>query len=387
MKKLSLSLATLLLRGVCLRVSLMCTIGKCVSWQVRRYTTSSYPKSYLAPVFFNSTSITSFRKMSQSSVFVTRSDMPKEAIELLKKHQCSVEMWPEPRPVPREELLKGVAGKNALFCMLTEKINAELFDAAGPNLKVIGTMSVGFDHIDLEECKKRGVLVGNTPDVLTDATAELTVALLLATSRRLMEATKEVTNGGWGQCAWGPLWMCGNSLTGSVVGIVGLGRIGYAVAERLHAFKVKQIVYTGNAPKTKASDELNARFVSFEELLKVSDFVIGCCALNPNTAGLFNKDAFKKMKSSAVFINTSRGGLVNQDDLYEALTTGQIKAAGLDVTTPEPLPVDHKLTKLSNCVLLPHIGSATIETRTAMATLTARNILAGLKGSPLPCPI
>lgn len=352
-----------------------------------KLTTPSYLKSPLGPHFLRNTYISSFRQMSQSTVFVTRSDMPPEAIDFLKKHKCSVEMWPEPRPVPREQLLKKVAGKDALFCMLTEKINAELLDAAGPNLKVIGTMSVGFDHIDLEECKRRGILVGNTPDVLTDATAELTVSLLLATSRRLMEATKEVTNGGWSNCAWGPLWMCGKSLAGSVVGVVGLGRIGFAVAERLHAFKVKQIVYCGNAPKPKASEQLNAKFVSFEELLRVSDFVIGCCALNPKTAGLFNKGAFKKMKSSTIFINTSRGGLVNHDDLYEALTTGEIKAAGLDVMTPEPLPTDHKLTKLSNCVLLPHIGSATVETRTAMGVLTAQNILAGLEGSPLPCPL
>ncbi|GIY06223.1 hypothetical protein CDAR_532341 [Caerostris darwini] len=333
--------------------------------------------------------IVNLRNYSMSSlpsVLITRNDVPKESIMLLQS-RCKVEVWEKPSPIPREELLKLVQGKNGLYCLITEKINAELLDAAGPNLKAIGTMSVGHDHIDLEECKKRGIVVGNTPDVLTDATAELTIALLLATSRRLMEATKEITNGGWGNCAWGPLWMCGTSLSGSTIGIVGLGRIGFGVAERLKAFKVKNILYSGNKPKIEATEKLNAKLVSFEELLKQSDFVIVCAALNSSTRGIFNMEAFTKMKRSAIFINTSRGGIVQQEDLYKALTTGIIKAAGLDVMDPEPLPTDDKLTKLPNCVLLPHIGSATVETRTTMALLTAKNILAGLDGKPLPCPL
>ncbi|XP_035222801.1 glyoxylate reductase/hydroxypyruvate reductase-like isoform X1 [Stegodyphus dumicola] len=323
---------------------------------------------------------------SMPKVFITRSDIPEDAITLLQS-KCEVEIWQKPSPIPRDELLKRIKGKNGIYCLLTEKINTEVLDAAGPTLKAIGTMSVGYDHIDLEECKRRGVHVGNTPDVLTDATAELTIALLLATSRRLMEATKEITNGGWANCAWGPLWMCGTSLAGSTVGIIGLGRIGFGVAERLKAFKVKNILYTGNRAKIEAMEKLNAKFVPVDELLKQSDFVIACCALTPKTRGLLDIEAFKKMKRTAIFINTSRGALVNQEDLYEALTTGIIKAAGLDVMDPEPLPTDHKLTKLNNCVLLPHIGSATVETRTTMAVLTAKNILAGLEGKPLPCPL
>lgn len=319
-------------------------------------------------------------------VLVSRSDIPEDGITLLQS-KCEVEIWNQPSPMPREELLKRIKGKNGIYCLLTDKLNTEFFEAAGPSLKVIGTMSVGFDHIDLEECKKRHVVVGNTPNVLTDATAELTVSLLLATSRRLMEATKEVTNGGWAKCAWGPLWMCGKSLAGSTVGIVGLGRIGFGVAERLKAFKVKNILYSGNRAKIEAMEKLNAKFVPFDELLKQSDFVVVCCALTPSTKGIFNLDAFKKMKRDAIFVNSSRGLIVNQDDLYEALTTGLIRAAGLDVMDPEPLPTDHKLTKLPNCVLLPHIGSATLETRMTMAVLTAKNILAGLEGKPLPCPV
>lgn len=319
-------------------------------------------------------------------VLITRNDVPKEAVMLLQS-RCSVEIWNKPSPIPREELLKLVKGKNALYCLITDKINVELLDSAGPDLKAIGTMSVGHDHIDLQECRKRNIVVGNTPDVLTDAVAELTIALLLATSRRLMEATKEVTNGGWANCAWGPLWMCGTSVSGSTLGIVGLGRIGFAVAERLKSFKTKNILYSGNKAKIEAAEKLNAKFVPFDELLKQSDFVIVCAALTPSTKGIFNLEAFKKMKKNAIFINTSRGGLVDHGDLYTALTTGIIKAAGLDVMDPEPLPTDHKLTKLPNCVLLPHIGSATVETRTIMALLTAKNILAGLDGKPLPCPL
>ncbi|GBM20234.1 Glyoxylate reductase/hydroxypyruvate reductase [Araneus ventricosus] len=323
---------------------------------------------------------------SLPSVLITRNDIPKEGVMLLQS-RCKVEIWDKPSPIPREELLKLVKGKNGLYCLLTEKINSEVLDAAGPGLKVIGTMSVGYDHIDLEDCRKRGIVVGNTPDVLTDAVAELTIGLLLATSRRLMEATKEVTNGGWENCAWGPLWMCGTSLAGSTVGIVGLGRIGFAVAERLKSFKLKNILYSGNKPKIEATEKLNAKFVPFEELLKQSDFVITCASLTPNTRGIFNLEAFQKMKRNAIFVNTSRGGLVNHEDLYTVLTTGIIKAAGLDVMEPEPLPIDHRLTKLPNCVLLPHIGSATVETRTTMALLTAKNILAGLDGKPLLCPL
>ncbi|KAF8793837.1 Glyoxylate reductase/hydroxypyruvate like protein [Argiope bruennichi] len=202
-----------------------------------------------------------------------------------------------------------------------------------------------------------------------------------------MEANKQITNGGWANSKFGPLWMCGTNLVNSTVGIMGLGRIGFGVAKRLKCFELKNILYSGNQPKPEATENLNAKFVSFDELLKQSDFVIVCASLNSNTRGIFNLESFKKMKRNAIFINVSRGGLVNHEDLYIALTTGLIKAAGLDVMDPEPLPDDHKLTKLSNCVLLPHIGSATVETRNTMARLTAENILAGLEGKPLPCPL
>lgn len=177
--------------------------------------------------------------------------------------------------------------------------------------------------------------------------------------------------------------MCGPGIKGSTVGIVGLGRIGLAVARRLVPFGVKTILYSGHSSKSHAS-EVNAEFVPFPSLMTNADFVIATCPLTPETTSLFNRAAFSLMKKTAIFINTSRGGVVNQDDLYDALTSGQIAAAGLDVTSPEPLPPDHKLLTLDNCVVLPHIGSAVIETRSEMAELTAQNILAVLYGNAMP---
>ncbi|XP_027734927.1 glyoxylate reductase/hydroxypyruvate reductase isoform X2 [Empidonax traillii] len=234
-----------------------------------------------------------------------------------------------------------------LLCLLSDRIDREVLDAAGPSLKVISTMSVGFDHLALDEIKKRGIRVGYTPDVLTDATAELSVALLLSACRRLPEAAEQVKSGGW--TTWKPLWMCGYGLSDSTVGIIGLGRI---------------------VPLTRLAEE--------------SDFVVVTCALTPATQGMCNKDFFSRMKKTSVFVNTSRGTVVNQEDLYEALSQGRIAAAGLDVTTPEPLPTDHPLLSLKNCVILPHIGSATYATRSTMAVLAANNLLAGLRGEPMP---
>ena len=191
--------------------------------------------------------------------------------------------------------------------------------------------------------------------------------------------------GGWGTWAGG-MYICGKEITGSTVGIVGLGRIGLAVAKRMQPFGVSKFLYCGNTEKSWAS-EVNAEFVPFSTLLQQSDFVIACCSINEGNKGLFNKEAFSHMKPSAIFINTSRGVLVNQDDLYQALTSGQILAAGLDVTTPEPLPKDAPLKMLKNCVILPHLGSATTKARNLMSELTAKNVLAGLKGDSLPSPV
>ncbi|NWT03436.1 GRHPR reductase, partial [Mionectes macconnelli] len=298
------------------------------------------------------------------------------------RRRYRVLQWDSEEPVPRAELLSRVAGTRGLLCLLSDRIDREVLDAAGPGLKVISTMSVGFDHLALDEIKKRGIRVGYTPDVLTDATAELSVALLLSACRRLPEAAEQVRSGGW--TTWKPLWMCGYGLSDSTVGIIGLGRIGQAVARRLKPFGVKKFLYTGSGPKPENAAEFGAEFVPLTRLAEESDFVVVTCALTPATQGMCNKDFFSRMKKTSVFVNTSRGAVVNQEDLYDALSQGQIAAAGLDVTTPEPLPTDHPLLSLKNCVILPHIGSATYATRSTMAVLAANNLLAGLRGEPMP---
>ncbi|XP_054453493.1 glyoxylate reductase/hydroxypyruvate reductase [Anoplopoma fimbria] len=314
-------------------------------------------------------------------VFVTRR-IPQEGMKILSASGvCEVSLWDSDEPVPRADLLKGVQGAHGLLCLLSDKIDAEVLDAAGPNLKVISTLSVGFDHLALDEIKKRGIRVGYTPDVLTDATAELTVALLLATARRLPEGVEEVKNGGWS--SWKPLWLCGYGLSGSTVGVIGLGRIGMAIARRLMPFGVKRLLYSGRTTKSYAS-ELNGEFVPLDTLVSESDFIVVSCSLTPETQGMCDKAFFSKMKNTAVFVNSSRGTVVNQEDLYEALANGQIAAAGLDVTTPEPLPTNHPLLTLKNCVVLPHIGSATYSTRGIMGALSAQNLLGGLQGGDMP---
>eukprot|EP00099_Drosophila_melanogaster_P022170 NP_649579.2 uncharacterized protein Dmel_CG1236 [Drosophila melanogaster] len=320
------------------------------------------------------------RMSSQHKVYVTRPDVDDSGLELLRK-SCQVSTWHETNPVPRSELIRVVAGKDALYCALTDKVDKEVLDAAGPQLKCVATISVGYDHIDVEECRKRGIRVGFTPDVLTDATAELTLALLLATNRRLFEANKQVYNGGWK--SWAPMWMCGQGLKGSRVGLLGFGRIGQEIAARIVPFKPTEITYTTRSLRPKEAAAVNARHVDFDEMLRESDLIVVCCALTPETKEIFNATAFQKMKPNCILINTARGGVVDQKALYEALKTKRILAAGLDVTTPEPLPIDDPLLKLDNVVILPHIGSADIETRKEMSRITARNILAALAGDKM----
>ncbi|XP_072260633.1 glyoxylate reductase/hydroxypyruvate reductase-like [Pyxicephalus adspersus] len=315
-------------------------------------------------------------------VFVTRRIPPEGQKLLSQAENCTVQQWDSDDPVPRAELLKGVAGAHGLLCLLSDKIDQEVLDTAGPNLKVISTLSVGFDHLAINEIKTRGIKVGYTPDVLTEATAELSVALLLATCRRLPEAIQEVKSGGWK--SWSPMWMCGYGLSNSTVGIIGLGRIGLAIAQRLKPFGVKKFLYTGRQPRPESATEVNAEYVSCEKLTEDSDFVIVSCSLIPETEGMCNKDFFQRMKKTSVFINISRGSAVNQEDLYQALVSGQIAAAGLDVTTPEPLPTTHPLLGLKNCVILPHIGSATYSTRNTMSVLAVNNLLRGLAGQEMP---
>jgi len=319
--------------------------------------------------------------MSRPKVFVTRPSVPKEGINLLKK-TCDVEVYSEEKPIPREALLKGVAGKDGLLCLLTDPIDKEVLDAAGPQLKVIATMSVGFEHIDVKECKKRNIAVSNTPHVSTDSVAEFTVLLMLAVGRRLLDNATAIKNGEW-VYSWSPLLFCGQGLKNATVGIVGMGRIGQAVLKRLLPFGIAKALYHDVFHPIQPAEEMGAIYTPFEELLKQSDYVVSMCNLSEETKGMFNKRAFEMMKTTAVFINTSRGEVVNQDDLYDALKNHQIKGAGIDVTVPEPLPKDHKLTTLPNIAILPHVASAEVSVRVLMAEMAANNILHVFQGKPL----
>ncbi|GFX31690.1 hypothetical protein TNCV_4082141 [Trichonephila clavipes] len=256
----------------------------------------------------------------------------------------------------------------------------------GPQLKVIASMSVGFDHINIEECKKRKIGVTNTPHVSTDSVAEFTVMLMLAVGRRLFDSAAAIKNGEWVH-SWSPMWLCGQGLKNATVGIVGVGRIGQSILKRLPAFGIAKALYYDVIRPVPAVEEMGAIYTPFEDLLRQSDFVVAMCNLSDETRGIFNKKAFGLMKPSAVFINTSRGGVVNQDDLYDALKSGQIRAAGLDVTVPEPLPKDHKLTTLPNIAIFPHVASAEVSVRILMAEMAANNILNTFNGKPLISPV
>ncbi|CAF1477625.1 unnamed protein product, partial [Adineta steineri] len=264
------------------------------------------------------------------------------------------------------------------------KIDKEVLTTAGDKLKMLATFSVGYNHIDLKECQKRGISIGYTPGVLTNGVADLGVALLLATSRRISEAMKKARNGEWGKSS-DIMWMCGKPLANSTIGIVGLGQIGLAIARRLQAFSIQQILYSGTREKQFDSedDKKLFKFVQFEKLLNQSDFVIIACALNEKTESMFNKQAFEQMKNDAILINIARGGIVDQEALYDALKNGQIQAAGLDVTTPEPLPLDHPLLTLENCTIFPHIGSADESARHQMAQVCVDNLLNFFSGKPM----
>jgi lactate dehydrogenase-like 2-hydroxyacid dehydrogenase len=312
-------------------------------------------------------------------VLITRR-LDEEFVSPLREH-FMVDMWPEAeKPMPREQLLERIKGKAGLLCMLTESIDEELLAAAGPPLKTISTMSVGFDHIDVNAAKNHGLTVGYTPDVLNDAVADLTIALMLNAGRRLPEAARSVIGGNWG--AWSPYWMTGQDLSGSTVGLIGLGSIAETVARRLQGFDCR-ILYHSRSSKPELEQKYGLTKLPLEEVLSQSDFVSVHAPLTGETKEMFNAERFGQMKQSAVFINTSRGGLVNQNDLFQALKNGTIYAAGLDVTTPEPLPTDNPLLSLPNCLVLPHIGSASIKTRHKMTEIAIQNLVAGVNGETL----
>jgi glyoxylate reductase len=300
-------------------------------------------------------------------VFVTR-ELPGRALERVRDEH-DVDLWPGREAPPFEKLKQRSAEAEGLLCMLTDRVDEELLDAA-PGLRAISAMAVGTDNIDVEEAARRGIPVGHTPDVLTDTTADLAVALMLAAARRLPEGEAVVRAGEWGP--WHPSWLLGRDLHGATAGIVGVGRIGRAVARRLEGFGVRL---------------LDARRDGLERVLEESDFVTLHCPLTDDTRGLIGAEALRRMRSEAILVNTARGPIVDTDALAAALRAGEIAAAALDVTDPEPLPADHPLLSAPNLIVLPHVGSATHATREAMAGLAADNLLAGLRGEPMPSPV
>jgi glyoxylate/hydroxypyruvate reductase len=322
-------------------------------------------------------------------VLITRR-IPKRGIELLQaSKKLEIIQWNDVEPMPREKLFKTVKENpdlKGVLCMLTDGINKEFFEETkAQNLKVVSTMSVGFDHIDVKECRSRGIKLGYTPGVLTDTTSDLSIALLFATARRVQEGMAAARNGEWS--TWKPEWLLGKDVTGATIGVFGMGRIGKNFAKKMHCGFGCKILYHDIVGEQPDAKEFNGQYVDFDTLLAESDFVVAHCALTPDLVGKFNLETFKKMKKDAIFINTTRGPLVNQDDLYTALSTGVIYAAGLDVTVPEPLPPNHKLYTLKNCTILPHMGSSTEKCRGDMAYLAAQNLLAGIEGTELAAEI
>lgn len=311
-------------------------------------------------------------------VLITRR-VPQPGIDRVAEH-CDVELWDSDLPIPRDVLLQKVADKDAIYCLLTERINDELLDAA-PRLKVVSQMAVGFDNIDVAACTRRGIPVGHTPGVLTETTADFTWALLLAAARRVVEGVEYVRAGRW--VTWGPLLLLGPDVHGATLGIIGMGRIGQAVARRAMGFNMR-ILYYDVQPIPSAEKEFGATYVSLDQLLAESDFVTLHVNLTPETYHLINADALRRMKPTAILVNAARGGVVDHDALVEALRSGQIAFAALDVTEPEPLPADHPLVHMPNCIVVPHIASASVATRTRMALMAAENLLAGLAGQRLP---
>ena len=289
--------------------------------------------------------------------------------------------WQKGGRVPAEQFDEWLAKADALFSTGNIKINEELL-AKAPNLKVIAQASVGYDNIDVAACNARNIPVGNTPGVLVDAVADLAYALILDSARKIVLAYDHVKSGKWGENK--PFGLA-TDLANKTLGVVGMGDIGSAIAERAKASKMKIIYHNRNR---RADDvALGATYVTFDELLAQADFIVVAVTLNPTTKGMFNKEAFAKMKDGASIVNISRGAVIDTEAMYEALLSGKLAHAAMDVTDPEPLPGDHKLLSLPNVTVTPHMASATTETRDAMALLTVDNILAGLEGKPMPTQV
>ena len=315
-------------------------------------------------------------------VYVTRL-LPKPALDRINSY-CDAKIWEGDLPPPRDTIIENIASVEGLLCLLTDKIDAPLMDKA-PKLKVISNCAVGFDNIDVDAATKRGIAVGNTPGVLTETTADFAFALMMAAARRVAEGDRNVRAGKWK--TWGPMILLGQDVFGSTLGIVGMGRIGAAMARRAKGFGMKIMYSDVIRQQPQTEKELGLEYVELGKLLAESDFITLHTNLTPETHHLIGPEQFKRMKRTCILINTSRGPIVDNMALYEALRDGKIAYAALDVTEPEPIPIDHPLLKLDNIVIAPHIASASVTTRTKMGMMAAENLIAGLKGEPLPNPV
>ena len=324
------------------------------------------------------------RDLAKPRVFVTR-ELPGDALKRVAEYY-EVEVWPKYQAPPYEVLLEEAKRSDALVTLLTDRIDCNLLEQAQPRLRIVAQYAVGYDNIDVECATRLGVYVTNTPGVLTDATADLTWALILAVTRRILEADRFVRSGEWYKTGtgWHPMMLLGFQVSGATIGIIGMGRIGRAVARRAKGFGMRILYYDKRRLPEDLERELGAEYVDLETLLRESDIVTLHTPLTPETYHMIGERELRMMKRTAYLINTSRGKVIDTDALVKALREGWIAGAGLDVFEEEPLPPDHPLTKLENVVLTPHIGSATWKTRTRMADIVAENLIAFYRGEVPP---
>lgn len=313
--------------------------------------------------------------MKKPKVFITRR-IPDTGLNMIYE-ECDVDLWDQDLPPSKAELLTHIAGVDGILSLLSDPIDAEVMQAAGENLRVISNYAVGFDNIDVQTATKRGIAVGNTPDVLTEATADFSFALMMSAGRRVVEAEKYVRAGKWK--TWGPSTLLGVDFAGATLGIIGFGRIGKAMARRATGFGMRILFYGPTAQPLPGMTK-----VDLDTLYRESDFISLHTPLTPETRYMINAEAFSKMKATAVLVNTARGEVIDQDALYDALKNHKIFAAGIDVTYPEPLPMNSPLLTLDNLIICPHIASGSRTTRENMANIAAQNLLAGLKSERLP---
>ncbi|MAT44609.1 MAG: D-glycerate dehydrogenase [Anaerolineaceae bacterium] len=316
--------------------------------------------------------------MTNYRTLITR-DIGEKAIASIQKIS-EVDVWLESTPPSAEQIKQSLKDVDALVCMLTDPISREIIESA-PKLKVISQMAVGTDNIDVAFATQKKIPVGHTPDVLSNTTADFAFALLLAVARRVVESHNAVHQGNWQP--WGPYVWSGHDVTGSTIGIIGMGRIGQAMARRAAGFDMK-ILYHSRTRKPEIENKLDAEFLSLDALLERSDFISLHTFLSEDTHHLINKKSFQLMKENAILINTARGAVVDQKALIDALQSGKIAGAGLDVSDPEPIHPTDPLLNLPNVVITPHIGSASIQTRKRMAMMMAENVTAALSGKEIP---